>query len=177
MIKYNTYYNRFKTELSEQGKCNMSIIDNKTKVKDVEWFILHKSLVQLFLDYINSHPLENEVHSYSLNINLLTGNWTIFLNNFDNVEIDLPDGEYNLKAISSIDDQEIINSYDTLNHEIYHIIGDFILRHTEDINIKLTSIVFSMDDLDQSLLKGMWVPSLDSSFTIYHENEIIVCSM
>lgn len=177
MLNYNTYYNRFKNELIQQGKEDISIIKNETGVKSIEWFILHKSLVQLFLEYINSHPLDNEVHSYSLNIDLLTGTWTIYLNNLENIELNLVDDVYNIHSISSIDDDNIINSYDGLNHEIYHVIGDFILRHTENINIKLTTIIFSLDDLKESLEKGSWQPSLDSSFTIYHDSDMIVCSM
>ena len=177
MKKYNIYYNRFKKELIDSGDIDVKLVENKTNVFSAEWLIIHQSLCQLFIDFVNSHPLENEVHSYSLNIDLLSGTWTIYLNNFENIDVNLPEDNYKLVSISSIDDQDIINSYDTLNHEIYHIIGDFILRHTEDINIKLTSIVFSMDNLKESLEKGQWMPSLDSSFTIYHGNDIVVCSM
>lgn len=177
MKEYNTYYNRFKKELANKGYDDMSILENKTEVSGLEWMILHYSIVQIFLDYVKNHPVDNDVYSYTLMIDLINGNWQVSLSNLDKADIDLPDSDYEITSLVGVTDQNVINSYNNLNHEIYHIICDFIMRHTENINIKLTKMVFSMDGLYESIKKNQWIPSLDSSFSIYHENELVVCSM
>lgn len=199
MLTYNNYYKRFKNECWESTQKreelngtkwwdknsinddvnDMPIIENKTGVKSSEWCILHHMIVQLFISYVNSHPIDNEVHAYSLEIDMLNGNWRNYINNMGSVKVDIPDSDtdYFYNTFKLIDDRKIIDSYDNLNENIYFFISEFIRRNRENINVKLTHVYLRIDDLETSLEEDKWMIPTESSLTFYNGDDIIVCSM
>lgn len=197
MNTYNGYYDIFKKECWDRirkdekkngerwwDKNSISddvndypITENKTGVNSSEFVILHEMLCQLLIDYINEHPLNNEVSTYSIKIDLNSGEWSAFFSNSEDVPLSKHDDNFKIKSYHSVKDNCIIDSYDTLNERIYFFISDFIRRHRENINVKFTSILFSVDDLDDSLKEGKWVAQTDSSMSFYRNDDLIVCSM
>lgn len=179
MVIYNTYYNRFKKEFEEQGLTseNIHLVKNETTVEDISFYCLHKALVQMMIEYINLHPLDNDVYTYSLNVDMVSGKWHMMLGDDNEININLPDSNYVVNSISGVENKKIVDSFDDLNRIIYFTLVDFIMRHTENINVKLTTMIFSCDDMKESLKENCWMSSMDSSLSIYSGDELIVCSM
>lgn len=197
MNTYNGYYNIFKKEcwdrIEKDEKKNgvrwwdknsisddvndYPIIENKTCVNSSEFVILHEMLCQLLIDYINEHPLKNEVSTYSIKIDLISGEWSAFFSNSEDVPLSKCDDNVKIKSYHSVKDNVIIDSYDNLNERIYFFISDFIRRHRENIGVKFTSILFSVDELDDSIKEGKWVAQSDSSLSFYKGDDLMVCSM
>lgn len=199
MKTYNDYYDIFSkecwTNIKKNEKLNgerwwdkntiddsvndCPIIENKTGVNSSEYVILHDMLCQMIIDYITEHPLNNEVSTYSIEINLLSGEWKVYFNNIEDIIFLTHDNEENLsfKTYAGVENEHVINSYDELNERIYFFISDFIRRHRENINVKFTSILFSMVDMDKSLQEKKWTADMDSSLSFYVGDELVVCSM
>lgn len=199
MLTYNSYYKRFKTDcwdtVEKAEKINgkkwwdknainddvndMPILENKTGVNNSEWKILHCMIMGLFISYVNSHPIDNETHSYALEINLLNGQWRNYINNMGNVSVDIPDSDtdYSYNTFKLIDDKKIIDSFDMINENIYFFISEFIRRNRDNIHVKITNVFLRMDNLENSLEEGKWIPPTESSLTFYNGDNIIVCSM
>lgn len=197
MNTYNGYYNIFKKECWERIRNDEKkngerwwdknlirddvndypIIENKTGVNSSEFAILHEMLCQLLVDYINEHPLNNEVSTYLIKIDLISGEWSAFFSNSEDVPLSKYDENVKIKSYHSVKDNVIIDSYDNLNERIYFFISDFIRRHRENIGVKFTSILFSVDELDDSIKEGKWVSQSDSSLLFYKGDDLIVCSM
>lgn len=199
MKTYNDYYDIFSKECWDNIKNNEKlngerwwdkntindnvndcpIIENKTGVNSSEYVILHDMLCQMIIDYITEHLLNNEVSTYSIEINLLSGEWKVYFNNIEDIIFLTHDNEENLsfKTYAGVENERVINSYDELNERIYFFISDFIRRHSEYINVKFTSILFSMVDMDESLQEKKWTADMDSSLSFYVGDELVVCSM
>lgn len=158
---------------------DLPLLENKTKVNSSEYLILHNMIIQLFLDYINEHPIDNEVYSYSIDINLLNGTWKTYLNDNESSDLNIPDSdiEYNFTSYTPIEDEEIIQSYEDLTEHVYYFFSEFIRRHREKLTSKITQIVFSIFNTHESLKSGKWEPSMDSSMSFYVNDDMIVCSM
>lgn len=199
IAKYNEYYERAKKECwldttnseDRNGEKwwdsntiddkvnNMPILENKTDVNSSEWVILHRMLINLFLSYVNEYPLDNETYSFSLDLDLINGDWRSYINNVGSIKIEIPDSDmdYSYNSYHLIDNQDVIDSYDELDQQIYYFIVDFIRKHRTNINITLTKMFLRLDNLTESLKEGKWMPSLDSSMSFYNGNSLVVCSM
>lgn len=198
MKKYNQYYDVFKESCWEilekkekkfggnfwkndgSGTINdMPIIENKTDVKNSEWVILHQMITQLLIDYINEHPADNEVFSYSIDIDFQKGEWKTYLKDVKAVPIDLPqsDIEYTYDSYAGVNDYTVIDSYDGLNQVIYFYLSDFIRKHSNSIKYDVTRFLFSINNLNDSLLAGKLLNTSETSFSIYCGGALIVCDM
>ena len=200
MKKYNTYYEEAKEEcwkMSDRKECrrgenwwnednisdgvnNMPIVANKTMVNNSEWVILHHMLVSLTINYINQHPMDNNgVENYSIEIDLKSGEWKTYLSDVEELKLNIPDSDidYKYKTSYGVGDIEIQNSYDHLNQVIYFFISDFMRRHYDKLGIELTKMFFNIDGLSKSLGCDKWVSGTNSSMSLYHDRELIVCSM
>jgi hypothetical protein len=158
---------------------DMPITENKSKVKNSEWVILHHSIVQLIIDYITEHPLKNEVYSYSLEIDFETGLFKNYLNDVidDNCQLPDSDVDYKVLTVYGIDDHSISESYDQLNTEIFNYVKTFIKKHKGDLD-KMTKMFFCIDEMYDSLKIGSWSPGSDSSMSFYtNDDELYVCSI
>ena len=193
MKTYNKYYEEIKAECLNQKETkgslwekkddinDMYIIENNTQVPNSEWVILHRMLVRLLIDYILEHPLKNEVYTYGADIDVLNGNWKIYLNDMVNVNINIPDSDisYNVFESECIPDREILDSYDELTEKIFFFLCKFMSDNRHKIKgLMLCKVFFNVDDIDCSLKLGKWAPETDSTLTIYNnEDELFVCSM
>lgn len=199
MKQYNGYYQQFKGELfnglkkreKNNGKKwwdsnsindevnDVPLIENKTKVLSSEFDILHHQMVQLLIDYINEHPLDNEVYSFSMDVDLMKGTWLTYLNDNEKINIDIPDSDidYDFRSYTAIEDEEIIESYDDLSEHMYYFISEFIRRHRDQLEEKLTKVYFTVLDLKKSLEEKKWTPTTESSLLFYINDELVVCSM
>lgn len=199
MKTYNTYYEQFKEECWESVRVSeksngkkwwdsntiddvvndLPLVENKTGVKSSEYFILHHILCQLLIDYISEHPLDNEVYSYTIELDLLKGTWHNYLNELEQININIPDSDvdYNFSNFTSVEDKCIVESFDELNEKMYFYISDFIRRNRDKLDVKITSVLFSTIDLRESLINKKWMPTTDSSISMYSYDELVVCSM
>lgn len=158
---------------------NMPIIENKTKVKNSEWVILHRSLIMMLIDYVNSYPLENEVDSFSMEANFKSGEWKVYLNDLQEFIVDIPDSdvEYSFNTYQCVNDEKVINSYEKLTKEMFDLVKKVIADDADLINVDITDVYFYMDGIGESLRLKKWAPSTDSTFSLYSGDDLIVCSM
>ena len=158
---------------------NMPIIENKTGINSSEWVIIHRSLIMTLIDYVNNHPLENEVNSYSMELNFKTGEWKTYLNDLQNFIVDIPDSdvEYSFNTYQCVDDEKVINSYDGLTKIIADFLNECLEKYASEIGVEITKMYFSMDNIGESLRVGKWSPETDSTFSLYNGDDLIVCSM
>lgn len=157
---------------------DLPLIENRTNVKSSEYVILHDMLVQLLLDYITEHPINNDVYALSMEIDLLKGSWRTYLNDLEDLDLSVPNGEKcDIKTLSPVMDEAIVKSYEDLYEHMYYFISEFIRRNRDKYNEKITSVLFSTVNLKESLDEDKWMPSLDSSLSFYIDDDLIVCSM
>lgn len=199
MKTYNEYYSFFSNECWKQIKTreevngekwwdnnsinddvnDLPLVENKTHVNSSEYVILHEMICQLVIDNVNMCPLKNEVDGYSITINLETGDWNVYFDNIENIDLTtcLSDMNYSINTFTGVDNKKVVDSYDDLNEKIYFFICDFIRRHTKELDTSFTSVIFSMTDMGYSLKEGKWVSGTESSMSFYKDDEMVVCSM
>lgn len=166
-------------------KNDAPIIKNITNVYNSEWSILHHMLSQMVIDYIKNNKIEDDIYSYSININLDKPNkrWSIFLKKYDFESIHLPESEpYDFPSCDLIADENVIRKFDSLNILIYNYVVKFINKNKKDIPEMTNNINFSIDGISDGLEFGL--EHTDTSFSVgwdrngdENADELLVVSM
>ena len=158
---------------------DMPLTENKTKISSSEWNIFHHMIIQVLIDFVNKYPIDNDVNTYSMNIDLETGEWKTYLNDIEPVIVNVPDSDidYMYNVRHGVEDKDIIDSYDGLNHRIYFFVCEFLRRHQKDLEVDVNKFYFRIDNLKPSLENKRWVAESDSSLSLCEHDNLILCSM
>lgn len=150
-------------------KNDMPLVKNLTNLENSEWIILHNMISQMVIDYIKENGINDNIFSYSININFddPKKKWTICLKSLVNESIRLPESEpYDFPYLNFISDSKVISKFNALNKKIYQYVCRFIDDNKKDIPDITNNINFTMDDITSSLKSNEWQPSSDSSLSV-----------
>jgi hypothetical protein len=166
-------------------KNDAPIIRNVTNVYNSEWCILHQMLIEMVVDYMKENIINDDVCSYSININLdkPEKKWTIYLKRSDCESIVLPESEpFDFPSFEFISDESVIKKFDGLNALVYKYVKKFLKKHSKDIPEFTNNVNFSIDNIDCALKYEM--ASTDSGLSIgwdkngdENADELLVVSM
>lgn len=159
------------------------IVKNDTNILNSKWNILHYMLSYLVLDYINERNINDDISSYSININLDKPNkkWSIYLKSYDKGCIELPESEpFDFHSYIFISDESIIKKFNDLNLIIYK----YVIRFLDDNKKYMPTIVNNINFYIDYLEKGKSINYSDSSLSVgwdktgdEHADELLVVSM
>lgn len=158
---------------------NMPITINKTNVENSEWKILHHMIVQYLIDCVLKHEIDVDAfNDYSINIDLHNGEWKFYINNVEKLNIGFPDSDidYSIDVVSSIDDEKVLDECERLNHIIYLFVTEFIRKHGEKLGY-YNMFYFSFDNIKESIKKGRYDIESDSSLSLFHNSDLVLCSI
>lgn len=166
-------------------KNDAPLIKNITNVYNSEWSILHRIMSQMVVDYIKENNIDDDIYSYSININLDKPHkkWSIYLKKANLESIELPESEpYDFPSCDFIGDEKIIKKFDSLNSLIYSYVIKFIKNNKNDIPEMTNNINFSIDRIYDGLEFGL--EHIDTSFSVgwdrngdENADELLVVSM
>lgn len=167
------------------NKYDAPLIKNITNVYNSEWSILHHIISQMVIDYFKENQIDNDIYSYSININLDKPHkrWSIYLRKSDFESIVLPESEpFDFPSCDFIADENVIRKFDSLNILIYNNVVRFINDNRDNIPEMTNNINFAIDNIKDGLEYG--TEHTDTSFSVgwdrngdENADELLVVSM